>query len=157
MTKPTDGIPYWSTNLTLDPVTNAPSKTQPTPAFQSSGLVKGEPLYRGHFNWQMDSLARWLEHFDNQSKTEDFTADDLTPSVATQLGVYSFTNYTTPVTITDLEDSIVGQKVELFNPSASTITLTHGTNFIISAGGDATLATNQSITLRKAATFWYQV
>ncbi len=62
MTKPTDGIPYWAKNLILDPVTQAPNRTQPSAGFQSSGLILEEPLYRGHLNWQLDSIARWIEY-----------------------------------------------------------------------------------------------
>ncbi len=64
-TLPTDGYPRWASKLMLTPVTSEPNKEKPTTVLQDAGLTAGETLLRKHVNWQLDSIARWIEHQDS--------------------------------------------------------------------------------------------
>ncbi len=64
-TLPTDGYPSWASKLMLTPVTSEPNKEKPTTVLQGAGLTVGETLLTKHINWQLDSIARWIEHQDS--------------------------------------------------------------------------------------------
>lgn len=79
-------------------------------------------------------------------------ANDATPSVLD--GNVWLTGGTT--TITDFDDGILGQKIEILSEHA--ITITDGTNIILNGSINFVMASGDSLTLRlKADNLWYEV
>jgi hypothetical protein len=62
--KPNDGYPKWAYDLENATTTGVPNKNKPSTQFQQTGLLPGQPPYRGHLNYQLDLIDKWIEYLD---------------------------------------------------------------------------------------------
>ena len=106
------------------------------------GALKGLYYYNG---------TEWLPAGTIGSEIKTL-ADDATPTVLD--GTVFLTGGTT--TITDFDDGVEGQEIEIISEHA--ITITDGTNIFLNGSANWTMAATDTLTLRqKADGKWYEV